>query len=374
MGDLISELTAIVGEEGIVRGDLLRSRSTNWLRSSATEAIALVRPKSTQETAAVMTTCARRRQRVVVQGGMTGLVDGAHPDAGELALSLERMNRIESVDVTERTAVVQAGVTLQATQEAAAEQDLLFAADWAARGSATIGGAIATNGGGLNVIRYGMLREQVLGLEVVLSDGTTLSSMNRMLKNNTGYDLKQLFIGSEGTLGIITRAVLRLRPRSRSESTALLAARNMADVSRLLSLVDAELGGNLTAFEVMWRSFYELIVSTGKYPWILPAGLPLYVLVEARGADPDSDERRFQATLERAAAAELIIDAVVCTSLSQRDAVWAVREDIAGIATLLRPMIVYDVSLPIGAMETYLERVMQSTGDRFPGSRGVAFG
>jgi FAD/FMN-containing dehydrogenase len=371
---LIEELTAIVGREGILAGDTLKVRSAGWLKATATEAFALVRPRSTQEVARVMSVCHRRRQKVVVQGGMTGLVDGALAQPDELALSLERLNRIEEIDTTERIAVLEAGVTIQRAQESAAERGLLFAADWAARGTATVGGGVATNGGGLNVIRYGMMREQVLGLEVVLADGTVLSSMNRMLKNNTGYDLKQLFIGSEGTLGIVTRAVIRLRPKPSTENTALLASPGMREVSKLLALMDTQLSGDLSAFEVMWPSFYELMTTASSRQPPLPLGAPLYVLAESRGAAPGSDESRFQAVLERASELGLITDAVIAASKSQRDALWAIREDIPGLSQHLRPMIVYDVSLPIQSMEAYLKRVMTAVEERFPAGRGAAFG
>lgn len=370
----ISELASIVGPSGIVVGDVLRTRSSNWLTDSSTLALALVRPASTEEVAAVMACCHRNGQHVVVQGGMTGLVDGATPSNREVVLSLERLNRIDEIDTTDRVAVVQAGVTLQALQLAAADHGLLFAADWAARGTATVGGAVATNGGGLNVIRYGMMREQVLGLEVVLSDGTVLSSMNRMLKNNTGYDLKQLFIGSEGTLGIVTRAVIRLRPEMRSENTALVATRGMADTATLLTRIDADLGGHLTAFEVLWPSFYELMLEASHRQPILKTGLPLYVLIEARGPDLEGDAVRFHEALERSVEQSLVIDAAICTSKGQRDALWAIREDIPLLSATLRPMIVYDVSLPIASMETYLERLWPRIQKRFPGGRGVAFG
>ncbi len=305
---------------------------------------------------------------------MTGLVDGARAQPGELSLSLERLNHVETIDVTERTAVVEAGVTIQSVQEAASDHGLLFAADWAARGTATVGGGIATNGGGLNVIRYGMMREQVLGLEVVLADGRVLSSMNRMLKNNTGYDLKQLFIGSEGTLGVVTRAVLRLRPLPTTVNTALLASPGMAEVAKLLGALDAQLGGSLSAFEVMWPDFYALMtLGSGRRPPI-PPGAPLYVLAESHGTASEFDEARFQSTLEHATDLGLITDAVVCGSQAQRSSVWAIREDIPGLANLLRPMIIYDVSLPIQGMESYLHRVMLGLKQNFPQGRGVAFG
>ncbi|MCB1631322.1 MAG: FAD-binding oxidoreductase, partial [Pseudomonadales bacterium] len=209
---------------------------------------ALLKPESTAAVARVLALCHAAGQPVVTEGGRTGVVGGTRAEAGEILLSLERMRQIESVDAQARTMSVQAGATLQAAQEAAEAEGLLMALDLGARGSATIGGNIATNAGGNQVIRYGMMREQVLGLEVVLADGTVLPMLNGVLKNNAGYDLKHLFIGSEGTLGVITRAVLRLRPQMPACNTALVATHSLAQVIALLSFIERELGGRMSAF------------------------------------------------------------------------------------------------------------------------------
>ena len=219
MPAIIDEIRKLVGESGVLTGDDVSSRPASWVRHTPMLAAAIVRPANTEEVAAVLQLCHETGQSVVPLGGNTGLVEGATSTASDIVLSLERMNRVESLDAAGATMMVQAGVPLQAAKVHANEAGLMFAMDFGARGSATIGGCIATNAGGNGVIRYGMMREQVLGLEAVLADGTVLSSMNQMLKNNAGYDLKQLFIGTEGTLGIVTRAVLRLRPELRSQNT-----------------------------------------------------------------------------------------------------------------------------------------------------------
>jgi FAD/FMN-containing dehydrogenase len=371
---LLAELAAALDPAGILSNEQLRTRAGSWLASTGHAALGLVRPRTTAEVSAIMKICHDRGQPVVVQGGMTGLVEGATARSDELALSLERMNRVETLDVAGRHVTAQAGCILQAVQVAAHEQGLLFAPDWGARGSATIGGGVATNGGGSNVLRYGMMREQVLGLEVVLSDGTILSSMNHLLKNNTGYDLKQLFIGSEGTLGIVTRAVLRLRPEPSSENTALLAIRDVAAVSRLLQILDSRLAGTLSAFEVMWRSHYELAVSSGGHRWALPEGYPLYVLVEARGADQSADRAAFETAMGGCLEEQLILDSVLCNSKTERNAIWAIRDDIPALARALHPMIVYDVSLPLLDMESYLKAVNMQVDGELPGARSVVFG
>jgi FAD/FMN-containing dehydrogenase len=371
---LFSDLRGVLDSGGILDEQQLRTRAASWLRPTGNTGLGLVRPRSTAEVSEVLRLCHRQNQPVVVQGGMTGLVDGATAKSDELALSLERMKRIEDVDVAGRTLTVEAGATLQAVQTAAQEHGLLFAPDWGARGSATIGGGISTNGGGSNVLRYGMMREQVLGLEVVLADGTVLSSMNRLLKNNTGYDLKQLFIGSEGTLGVVTRAVLRLRPAPTSENTALLALRDLAGVSRLLQILDSRLAGTLNAFEVMWRSHYELAVESGGHRCPLPAGYPLYVLVESRGADPAADRAAFEAALGASFEEDLLLDSMLCNSKADRNALWAIRDDIPALSRALAPMIVYDVSLPLADMDAYLKSITADIDAGIPGARGVVFG
>lgn len=374
MNELVVDLEQITGSRGLVVGDDLRARAASLTSTAPHQAIALVRPQSTQELSKVMALCHRRGQAVVVQGGLTGLVDGAVANRNELAISLERMNGIEPVDVAGKTVTVAAGATVQAVQEAAAEQDLLFGVDWGARGSAMVGGSIAANAGGSAVLRYGMMREQVLGLEVVLADGTVLSSMNNLLKNNTGYDLKHLFIGSEGTLGIVTGAVLRLRPAPKCVQTALIAADSFDDVIALFGRLDSRLAGALSAFEVMWREHYEMIVTEGGHQWALPEGHSYYAVVEATGANEESDAERFETVLGEAMKAQLIVDAALCSSTAQRDAVWKIREDIDTLFRVLDPPIPFDVSVPIRDMEKYVDKVRADMKAAFPGARGAVFG
>ena len=219
----------------------------------------ILKPGTTAEIAEILKICSSAGQPLVPLGGKSGLANGHFQTGNELGLSLERMNAIEEIDTLNRTMTVQAGCILQVAAEAAVEQDLLLPLDFGARGSATIGGNVATNAGGNMVIRYGMMRDQVLGLEVVLADGTVVTNLNKVLKNNTGYDLKQWFIGAEGTLGVITRVVLRLRPHPRSQNTALLAVEDFPAVGKLLNWLDGHTAGTLSAFEVMWPEFYEFI-------------------------------------------------------------------------------------------------------------------
>ena len=371
--ELLTDLRATVGEQALLTGDRLRERSFSK-DVGEVRAKVLVRPRTTAEVSSVLKLCHARGQAVVPHGGLTGLVYGASATESELILSLEAMNRIESVDVGGRTMRVEAGVTMQRTQEEAEKHGLMFAVDLGGRGSATIGGNISTNAGGVRVVRYGMMRAQVLGLEAVLADGTVLCSLNRALKNNTGYDLKQLFIGSEGTLGIVTRADLRLFPRPRSFNTALVACQDFETVIKLLGHVDAQLAGQLGAFEVMWPEFYE-ICTTPPAPQSppLPYGHAVYVLMESLGSEPEADAARLEATLAHALEAGLIEDAVVAKSESERRSIWAIRED-PWHTRRHGPCVDFDVSLPIVDMPAYVQETRRALAAKFPQTRPYVFG
>ena len=374
MTQLLDDIRAAVGASGLLTGDDVTSRPASWLRPEPCRADAIVRPKDTDEIAAVLRLCHAANQSVIPMGGNTGLVEGATADARDVILSLERMNAIEELDETACTMTVQAGVPLHTVQERAADAGLLFPVDFGARGSAQIGGAISTNAGGNAVIRYGMMREQVLGLEVVLADGTVVSSMNRLLKNNAGYDLKQLFIGTEGTLGIVARAVLRLRPALRSRNTAMVAVEDYANVPKLLKSLGSTLGGTLSAFEVLWKDFYDTVV-IDRHAAPLAADYPWYVLIEARGGDQQADDSLFQAALEQALDAGLIADAAIASSVKQRDAMWAIRDDIDGLAEILDPVMAFDVSLPIADTADYAAAVRKRLHERWPDTfRCTTFG
>jgi FAD/FMN-containing dehydrogenase len=374
MDEIVARLMRELGPEAILLGDDVRSRPTGWMRPGHNLAKAIVRPRTTAEVSTTLRLCWEANQPVVPQGGLTGLVGGATPNEGDLALSLERMTAIEEVDVATRTMVVQAGVPLQAIQQRADEHDLLFPLDLGARGSCTIGGNVASNAGGNRVIRYGMTRDMVLGLEAVLADGTVLSSMNRMIKNNAGYDLKHLFIGSEGTLGVVTRVVLRLRPKPKSHNAALVACDRFEQVTSLLQAVDGGFSGMLSAFEVMWEPFYKLVTSEparNRPP--LPYGHPYYILIEALGSSQERDSERFETVLDEAMAAGFITDAVLAKSRAERDKLWAMRDDVEQMGRLA-PIFTYDISLPIPTMPSYVEEVRAGLEAKWKNPGYVVFG
>ena len=357
--NLILDLRATVGDDGVLDATEMAGRSAGVWRPDGLKAKALVRPRTTEQLAAVLRYCHANNQTVVTHGGLTGLVHGADTRPEDVIISLERMRAIERIDTIQRVAQVEAGATLQSIQEAAEALGLCFPLDLGARGSATIGGNAATNAGGNRVIRYGMARDMVLGVEAVLADGTIISALNQLIKNNAGYDLKHLFIGSEGTLGIITRLVLRLRERPTTTNMAFAAFENFAQIPQFLKHMDRALGGTLSAFEVMWQDFYRLVTSPpakGQPP--LAQGYPFYALVESQGSERALDTQRFNNALETAFAAGLIADAAVAQSDADCHAFWALRDDVEQVVQFGRPVI-FDISLPLCEMESYATRVSQ---------------
>ena len=344
-------------------------RSAGW-RADRIYAEAILRPKTTAEVSKVMEICHQCGQSIVCHGGLTGLVQGAVTTKADVVLSLERMTRIEQLDETGRTMTVQAGATLQSVQQAATEAGLMFPLDIAARGSCTIGGNVATNAGGNRVIRYGMTRDLVLGLEAVLADGTVISSLNKMVKNNAGYDLKHLFIGTEGTLGIVTRAVLRLREQPPYQGTALVAADSFDNLTSFLRFTDRKLGGSLSAFEVMWQDYYELVATKQSSRPPLSLGYRFYILVETLA----QSGAHFESVLEKAVSDQLIADAVVAKSKREIEALWKVRDESELIERVFAPTLTFDVSLGVQDMNDYVEMVQQRLRSQWSQSKCFTFG
>ena len=369
MSALLNQLAEIVGDGGLLFGEALAERLVPHGHP-----LAIVRPRTTEEVSKVLKACSDVGQPVIPYGGLTGLVEATASNATEVAISLERMNHIEEIDSASRTMTVQAGVALQLVQEAADAEEMMFPLDIGARGSATIGGNVATNAGGNRVIRYGMMRDQILGMEVVLADGTILSSLNKIIKNNTGYDLKQLFIGSEGTLGIVTRLVLRLRPKPVSQQMAFLAANSFEEVTDILNRLDARLGGSLSAFEVLWQDYYRLVTTppaAGKPP--LAHDYAYYILVEALGGDDSSDADRFLQVLSDAMEEGVVADGTIAQSQAERDAMWAIRDDVGQVGQH-RPVFSFDISVPLSKMDSYVVELRQALNTKWPGNHLSVFG
>jgi FAD/FMN-containing dehydrogenase len=370
--DIIEKLRTIVGDSNVLTGDQKVDRSAIWRTNQPCIAKAIVRPSCTAEVSAVMKACHEQQQTVVPYGGMTNLVLGAVTTPDDIALSFERMNEIENIDRTSQTMTVQSGVTMQDAQERAEAEGLYFPVDIGARANCMLGGNVSTNAGGTRVIRYGMIRESVLGIEAVLADGTVISSMNRFLKNNSGFDLKHLFIGSEGVLGLITRLVFRLRIKPQSHNVALVACDDYDQVIGLLNKARASLGNSLSGFEVMWDNFFHVVVQpNGRLPSPIDTAYKYYIIMEATGVDAATDDEIFESTLTQMFESELVADGVIAKSDAEREAIWAIRHDVDWI---VGDAFDFDISLPVADISEYTEAINVALKKDIEGVEVVTFG
>lgn len=364
MSEIIEKLRSVVDELGVLQGEDVSGRAIHVWRDEPITSKAIIRPTSTEQVSQILKICNEAKQSVVAHGGRTGLVKSGDVEFDEIVLSLERMNGIEEIDTVGRTMRVMAGTPLQTIQEAAEREGLLFPLDLGARGTCQIGGNVSTNAGGNRVIRYGMTRDNVLGLEAVLSDGTIVTSLNEMIKNNAGYDLKQLFIGTEGTLGIITRLVLRLREATTEEEVGFVGFDTFDQVTSFLKHMDRSLGGTLSAFEVMWHDYFDLVTTapaTNKPP--VEKKYPYYALVESLGVA--AGKETFQRAMEAALENNLIADAAVAQSGNDRSAMWAIRDSVEHFFRY-GPVQIFDVSVAIRHIGTYVDQVKALLKDNFP--------
>lgn len=376
--ETLTRMKAVVGAKGVVaegdaapylgeRRELYRGR-----------AAAVLRPATTEEVSAIMRIAHETGTAIVPQGGNTGLVGGQMPDetGDEIILSLTRMNRIRALDADNNTASVDAGVTLAAAQAAAEEAGRLFPLSLASEGSCQIGGNLSTNAGGTAVLRYGNARDLVLGLEVVLANGDIWDGMRALRKDNTGYDLKQLFLGSEGTLGIITGAVLKLFPRPQSIATAFAAVPDVAAAVKLLRVADNVSGGMVTAFELVPRIGLEFVtahVDGAADP--LPDPSPWYVLIEmSAGSATAGLDETLEAVLAEGLEQKLLTDAALARSEKQRADFWRLRETLSDVQRLEGGSIKHDVSVPVSRMGDFIDAATAAVEAAIPDVRVVAFG
>jgi len=375
--DFGARLAAIVGERHVHADEAIGERYRIDIgRKHSSKPAFMVRPGSTQEVADVVKAAAVAGVPITVVGGQSGTVGGAVPTDGGIALSLERMNRIVEIDRLSMTMTVEAGCILQIAQEAAEADGALLPLDLGARGSAMIGGVIATNAGGNRVLRWGMMRDMVLGLEAVLADGTIVSSLTKMLKDNAGYNWKHLLIGSEGTLGIVTRAVLRLRPLPSTRQTALIAASSFEAVITTLRRLEVGLAGKLSSFELMWGDFYAAMTEAqlDQRPRAMPATHGFYALVEAMGGDEEADGDQFERVLMALIEEGIADDAVIAQSEREREALWAPRDDMTPGLAPLRPFASYDVSMGVGDMPAFVERARAALQAIYPAATVLFYG
>jgi FAD/FMN-containing dehydrogenase len=373
----LSALQQAVGAGMVLVDGDLSAWEQDWRKRWRGRAAAVVRPGSTAEVAAVVRACAAHGLEVVPQGGNTGLVGGGVPDESgrQVLLSLTRLQRVRRLDVDNLTITVEAGCVLQAAQQAAAERGLLLPLSLAAEGSCTIGGNLATNAGGTQVLRWGNARQLCLGLEVVTADGEVWDGLGGLRKDNTGYDLRDLFVGSEGTLGVITAATLTLAPQPAAVLTAFAAVAGLDAAVALLGLARRRLGAGLTGFEVMERFTLELVAR--HFP-ALPRPLPAAawtVLLEASDVDGEARARdRFEGLLAEAMESGLVEDAVTAGSIAQAQALWHVREAIPLAQAEEGLNIKHDIALPVSAIPSFVAATDAALAAAFPGVRMVDFG
>ena len=376
---MLARIAEVVGPQGVLTStEDIEPHVIDWRGAYRGATPLVVRPANAEEVAAVVKLCAGTGTPIVPQGGNTSLCGGSvpHADGREIVLSLTRMNRIRAIDLDNDTITVEAGCVLANLQKAADDADRLFPLSLAAEGSCQIGGNLSTNAGGVAVLRYGNARDLVLGLEVVLADGQIWNGLRGLRKDNTGYDLKHLFIGAEGTLGIITAAVLKLFPRPKKKATALVAVRDPQAAVALLSHVRGHCGDRLTGFEIIARVCLDLVLQhiqdshdplSQRYPW--------YVLVELSDTLAASPlEQTLEQTLTEAIEIGLAQDAVIAASEAQARALWALRENISEAQRIDGVSIKHDVSVPVSCISEFMRRADEALMQAFPAIRIVAFG
>lgn len=377
MSNIIKELSEILGERYVVSGDLEKAEYLEERRGNyESEGDAIVLPDSTEEVAAVVQTCADHGVSIVPQGGNTGLCGGAVSRRGQIVLNLKRLNRIMDIDPINDTMTVEAGCILSNIQQAATDADRYFPLSLGAEGTCQIGGNLSTNAGGLNVLRYGNVREQVLGLQAVLPDGQIWSDLNELRKNNTGYDLRSLLIGSEGTLGIITAAVLKLYPRQQQVETAFVALRNLRSSLELLTTARKDSGGALSSFELIPRLGVELAekhIPDCRNPLSGP-GEWFVIMAYSGSAVGATLKTSLEDTLESALESGSITDAVISSSEAQAMQIWRLREGLVEAQRLEGERYTYDISVKVSQVPDFIERASALGEAQMAGIRPYAFG
>jgi FAD/FMN-containing dehydrogenase len=376
---IVADLSALVGTDVVQAIDAtLLERLTHDYCVHGRKDVgihALVLPRNTEQVSKTLQYCNEHGIPVVPQGGMTGLSGGAVPIGPCVCISMERMRKVIELDPAAATITVEAGVAMETVQKAADAAELFFPLDLGGRGSCQIGGNLSTNAGGNRVLRFGMARDLVLGLEAVLADGTVIDSLRKVMKNNTGYDLRQLFIGAEGTLGIITKVVLKLYPKAKSVCTGIMAVDDYPAVLELLKRARAGFASQLTAYEVMWPDFYRLgTVELGRKP-PLEIGYGAYVLIETMGTDPANDQERFEAVIGEAMEAGIVRDAIIAQSQRESTLLWDVRDSPGEWSQGVHwPQLGFDVSVPTGEIGPLADEIGAMLKSRWPELKAVFFG
>jgi len=363
--NIINLFEEILDTSYILSGDELKSRFYHiWKTDISLESLCLLLPKSSEEISAIVKICNDNNQEIIVHGGLTNLVGSTISNRSQVVISLERMNKIIEIDEQGKTITCESGAIIEDIINAVKDKDLLLPLNFGARGSAQIGGAVSTNAGGLRVFKYGMTRNLVMGIEAILPDGTIISSLKKLMKDNSGYDLKQLFIGSEGTLGIVTKVVLRLYRLPKTRYTSLAITNNYQNVLDLLKIMEDKISSSLTGFELLWNETYKKMVDDKTlYNMYLPDNFKYYVFIEYMGGDFENDYNDFESVVLDCVDKGLIDDAVIGKDDKEQVNIWGIREDVAVLADEREFDQQFDISIPVALIGEVIDKISKELKD-----------
>jgi len=363
--NIINLFEEILDTSYILSGDELKSRFYHiWKTDISLESLCLLLPKSSEEISAIVKICNDNNQEIIVHGGLTNLVGSTISNRSQVVISLERMNKIIEIDEQGKTITCESGAIIEDIINAVKDKDLLLPLNFGARGSAQIGGAVSTNAGGLRVFKYGMTRNLVMGIEAILPDGTIISSLKKLMKDNSGYDLKQLFIGSEGTLGIVTKVVLRLYRLPKTRYTSLAVTNNYQNVLDLLKIMEDKISSSLTGFELLWNETYKKMVDDKTlYNMYLPDNFKYYVFIEYMGGDFENDYNNFESVVLDCIDKGLIDDAVIGKDDKEQVNIWGIREDVAVLADEREFDQQFDISIPVALIGEVIDKISKELKD-----------
>ena len=355
----------VLDDKSVLIGESLKSRFYHiWKTDIQLESLCLLLPRTTDEVSSIVKICNDNDQEIIIHGGLTNLVGSTISNKTQVVISLEKMNRVIEVDESAKTITCESGVIIEDIINTVKDKNLLLPLNFGARGSAQIGGAVSTNAGGLRVFKYGMTRNLVMGIEAVLPDGTVISSLKKLMKDNSGYDLKQLFIGSEGTLGIVTKVVLRLYRLPKTRYTSLAVSNNYQDVLNLLKIMEDKISSNLTGFELLWNDTYKQMVSEKTfYNKYLPDNYKYYVFIEYMGGDFENDYNLFESIILECIDKGVIDDAVIGKDDKEQVNIWGIREDVAVLADEKKFDQQFDISIPVPLIGEIIDKISRELKD-----------
>ena len=355
----------VLDNSSVLVGESLKSRFYHiWKTDIQLESLCLLLPRTTDEVSSIVKICNDNNQEIIIHGGLTNLVGSTISNKTQVVISLEKMNRVIEVDESAKTITCESGVIIEDIINTVKDKNLLLPLNFGARGSAQIGGAVSTNAGGLRVFKYGMTRNLVLGIEAVLPDGTIISSLKKLIKDNSGYDLKQLFIGSEGTLGIVTKVVLRLYRLPKTRYTSLAVSNNYQDVLNLLKIMEDKISSSLTGYELLWNNTYKQMVSDKTlYNKYLPDNYKYYVFIEYMGGDFENDYNLFESIILECIDKGVIDDAVIGKDDKEQFNIWGIREDVAVLADERKFDQQFDISIPVPLIGEIIDKISKELKD-----------